>query len=216
LFGERYKSESDITLSSSKKNIFLSQPFLVRWSLYIKTPIVISDILISSCRKMNRDSQRQLYEIMAPKLYRTCRRYLKKEEDIEEALADSFYTIFTKIGQVRDNGSFEAWARRVTVNHCLRSIKKNVNFNMYIDDAGPAVTPVAEINTDLEEADLLKLLTLIPEGCRTVFNLYVIEGFSHKEIAGMLAVTEGTSKSQLNAAKTKLKGLIHTYYKQAR
>jgi len=163
---------------------------------------------------MHRDAQRQVYELMAPKLYRTCRRYLKKEEEAEEALADAFYSIFTKIHQLSDVRVFEAWARKITVNQCLLSIRKNVNFNLYLDDVKLLSQPVTDHVTDLEEEDLLNLLQLIPSGCSTVFNLFVIEGYSHKEIASMLSVSEGTSKSQLNVAKTKLKELINNMYYQ--
>jgi len=163
---------------------------------------------------MHRDAQRQVYELMAPKLYRTCKRYLKKEEEVEEALADAFYTIFTKINQLKETKVFEAWARKITVNHCLRSIKNNVNFNMYLDDIKILSQPVTDHSTDLEEEDLIKLLQSIPEGCRTIFNLFVIEGYTHKEIADLLSISEGTSKSQLNVAKTKLKELINNLYYQ--
>ncbi|MFT3795617.1 RNA polymerase sigma factor [Flavobacterium sp.] len=166
---------------------------------------------------MHRDAQREVYEQMAPKLYRTCKRYLKKEEDIEEAMADAFYTIFTKLDQLKEIGAFEAWARRITVNQCLLTIRKNVNFNMYLDDAKLSVQPVTEAATHLEEEDLLNLLNFIPAGCRTIFNLFVIEGYGHKDIADMLNISEGTSKSQLNVAKTKLKELVNQlYYQKAR
>jgi RNA polymerase sigma-70 factor (ECF subfamily) len=175
---------------------------------------VINETLIAGCKKMHRDAQRQMYEYMAPKLYRTCKRYLKKEEEIEEALADAFYTIFTKLDQLNEVKAFESWARRITVNHCLHSIKKNVNFNMYLDDVKIISQPVTAELTDLEEEDLLNLLHHIPKGCQTVFNMFVIEGFSHKEIAEMLSISEGTSKSQLNAAKTKLQELVNNLYYQ--
>jgi RNA polymerase sigma factor (sigma-70 family) len=175
---------------------------------------VITENLILSCKKMQRDAQRQVYEFMSPKLYRTCKRYLKKEEEIEEAMADAFYTIFTKLDQLKEFQAFEAWARKIMVNYCLMTIRKKVNFNMYLDDMKEVSHPVTAAATDLEEEDLLHLLTLIPLGCRTVFNLFVIEGYSHKEIAELLSITEGTSKSQLNASKTKLKELINQLYYQ--
>ena len=163
---------------------------------------------------MQRDAQRQVYEHMAPKLYRTCKRYLKKEEEIEEVLADAFYTIFTKLDTLKELGAFEAWARKITVNHCLHQLKRNVNFNLYLEETKLHVQPESLPETQLEEEDLLNLLHFIPEGCKTVFNLFVIEGYGHKEIAGMLNISEGTSKSQLNAAKTKLKDLINGFYYQ--
>ncbi|HEU4497439.1 MAG TPA: sigma-70 family RNA polymerase sigma factor [Flavobacterium sp.] len=163
---------------------------------------------------MHRGAQRQVYELLAPQLYRTCKRYLKKEEEIEEALADAFYAIFTKINQLKEPKAFEAWARKVAVNQCLLSLKKNVNFNMYLDDVKLISQPAAGHATDLEEEDLLNLLDLIPQGCRTIFNLFAIEGYSHKEIAITLGISEGTSKSQLNASRTKLQDLVNNLYYQ--
>lgn len=175
---------------------------------------MINETLISNCKKMNRDAQRQVYEHMAPKLYRVCRRYLKKEEEIEEALADTFYTIFTKLDQLKEEKAFEAWARKIAVNYCLAGIRKNTNFNMYLDDVKVLSQPFTDEMNTLEEEDLLNLLNHIPDGCKTVFNLFVIEGYGHKEIAAMLNISEGTSKSQLNASKTKLKELVNKLYYQ--
>ncbi len=170
--------------------------------------------IIQACRKQHREAQRKLYEYMAPKLYFICKRYLKKEEEIEEVLADGFYIIFTKIDQLKENYAFEAWARKIVVNQCLLQLKKNLNFNLYLEDVNYKSQPLADEVTQLEEADLLNLLNFIPEGCRTIFTLFVIEGFSHKEIAVQLGISEGTSKSQLNASKTKLKELVNTFYYQ--
>lgn len=175
---------------------------------------MIDEKLISGCKKNHRDAQRQLYELLAPKLYRACKRYLKKEEEIEEALADAFFTIFTKIDQLKEIKAFEGWARKITVNQCLLSIKKNVNFNMYLDDVKIISHPTTPEITELEEEDLLNLLHLIPSGCQTIFNLFAIEGYGHKEIAAMLSISEGTSKSQLNVAKSKLRALVNDLYYQ--
>jgi RNA polymerase sigma factor (sigma-70 family) len=175
---------------------------------------VIDEKLITACKKMQRDAQRQVYEHLAPKLYRTCKRYLKKEEEVEEALADAFYTIFTKLDQLKEVKAFEGWARKITVNQCLLSIKKNVNFNLYLEDISTYNQPIIEEETELEDDDLLSLLLEIPEGCQTIFNLFVIEGYSHKEIATLLNISEGTSKSQLNVAKGKLKILVNQLYYQ--
>ena len=142
---------------------------------------------------MHRDAQRQVYELMAPKLYRTCKRYLKKEEEIEEALADAFYTIFTKLDQLKEWAAFEAWSRKITVNHCLATIKKKTNFNLYLDDVKLLSQPFTDEVTELEEEDLLNLLNQLPVGCKTIFNLFVIEGYAHNEIATMLKISEGTS-----------------------
>ena len=163
---------------------------------------------------MQRDAQREVYNYMSPKLYFTCKRYLKKEEEIEEAMADALYTIFTKLEQLKEVKAFEAWARRIAVNQCLLTIRKTTNFNMYLDDVKMMSQPFTPEVTQLEEEDLMNLLKLIPEGCRTIFNLFAIEGYAHKEIAEMLHISEGTSKSQLNVAKTKLKDLVNQLYYQ--
>lgn len=175
---------------------------------------MIDEQLIIACRKMHRDAQRKVYELMAPKLYQICKRYLKKEEDIEEVLADAFVIIFTKIDQLKENAAFFGWAKRIAVNECLHLLKKNVNFNLYLEETSLKIQPEVAQDTHLEEQDMLKLLNYIPEGCKTVFNLFAIEGYSHKEIATMLKISEGTSKSQLNVAKTKLKDLINNFYYQ--
>ena len=175
---------------------------------------MINENLILACKKMHRDAQREVYELMAPKLYRTCKRYLKKEEEIEEVLADTFYTIFTKMDQLKEVGAFEAWARKIAVNQCLHQLRKNVNFNLYLEDNPFKIQPQSAPETQLEEEDLLNLLNFIPEGCKTIFNLFAIEGYGHKEIANMLNISEGTSKSQLNVAKTKLKDLVNNLYYQ--
>lgn len=175
---------------------------------------MINEKLLIDCKKQQREAQRQVYEQLAPKLYRTCKRYLKKEEEIEEALADAFFIVFTKIDQLKELKAFEGWARKIAVNQCLLTIRKNVNFNMYIDDIKMNTQPSIPEMSDLEEEDLMKLLDFLPEGCKTIFNLFVIEGFGHKEIASMLNISEGTSKSQLNVAKTKLKDLVNNLYYQ--
>lgn len=175
---------------------------------------MIDEKLILECKKMHRASQRQVYELLAPKLYRTCKRYLKKEEEIEEVMADAFYTIFTKLDQLKEILAFEAWARKITVNQCLLTLKKKVNFNIYLDDMKLEPKLETPEETVLDEEDLLQLLNHIPEGCKTVFNLFAIEGYSHKEIATMLGISEGTSKSQLNVSRTKLKELVNNLYYQ--
>ena len=170
--------------------------------------------LIQACKKQQRDAQRQVYELLARKLYYTCSRYLKKEEEIEEAMADAFYIIFTKIDKLKEELAFESWAKKIAVNQCLMQLKKNVNFNLYLEDVSLKNQPLTDEMCELEEEDLLNLLNYLPDGCKTVFSLFVIEGFSHKDIAEKLQISEGTSKSQLNVAKTKLKDLVNQFYYQ--
>jgi RNA polymerase sigma-70 factor (ECF subfamily) len=178
---------------------------------------VIDEKLLSDCKKMQRDAQRQLYELLSSRLYFICKRYLKKEEDIEEVVADTFYTIFTKLHQLKEDKAFIGWAKKIAVNHCLLHLKKSTNFNLYLEDTKGSLQPISDAVTKLEEEDLLQLLNYLPEGCRAVFNLFAIEGFSHKQIAKELQISEGTSKSQVHFAKNKLQQLVHNlYYQQAK
>jgi RNA polymerase sigma-70 factor (ECF subfamily) len=156
-----------------------------------------------------------LYERMAPKLYQTCRRYLDNQHDIEEVLADTFYIILTKIGQLKEAGAFEGWARRITVNQCLSHLRKRISFGVYIDESAAAEKASSETMAPMDANDLMALLQQLPDGCRAVFNLYVIEGYTHKEIAELLQISEGTSKSQLNFSRRKLQELVHQFYDQS-
>ncbi len=198
----------------AKKITTLFQPFQVYNTLYKKDTLSMEENLINQCRQMHRASQKQVYELLAPRFYLVCKRYLKKEEEIEEALADAFYTIFTKINQLKENLAFEGWAKKIVVNQCLLTIRKTKDYKVYLEDV--SIQPLAEHSNEtfLEEEDLLKLLNYLPEGAKTIFVLYAIEGYSHKEIAEQLGISEGTSKSQLNVSRTKLKELIEMYYNQ--
>lgn len=175
---------------------------------------MIDEQLLTACKARHRHSQRLVYEYMAPRLYHTCKRYLKQEEEIEEALADVFYILFTKLDQLNETAAFEAWARKITVNQCLATLRKKVNFNVYLDDIKTEPEQFSIHASGLEEEDLLNLLQYLPEGCCTIFNLYAIEGYTHKEIAARLNISEGTSKSQLSVAKSKLKVLVNQLYFQ--
>lgn len=162
--------------------------------------------LILQCQRNDRNAQRKVYEKMAGKLYSVCRRYLKNDEDIEEALADTFYKIFTKIDQLHNPDIFEAWARKITVNECLQKLRTAQRLHIALDENNVISSDAGE-HVSFEK-DILHLLNFLPEGCRAIFNLFAIEGYPHKEIATMLSISEGTSKSQLNFARKKLQELL--------
>ncbi len=169
--------------------------------------------LIQGLQKQNRSTQKQVYDLLSPKLYNLCRRYLQHDVEIEEVLSDAFISIFKNIHQLKDEEKFEAWARQITVNQCLALIrKKKVKYQTNVEDfAYEKATETQEADFLLEE-DLMLLLQQLPEGCKTIFNLYAIEGYTHKEIAERLKISVGTSKSQLNAARKKLQGLVQKFY----
>jgi len=163
--------------------------------------------LLIECQRNDRNAQRKVYEKMAGKLYSVCKRYLKNDEDIEEVLADTFYKIFTKLNQLENHEIFEAWARKIAVNECLQKLRslKALDISLEEELVESTGSPTDSISF---EKDILKLLNFLPEGCRAIFNLFAIEGYPHKEIAIMLSISEGTSKSQLNFARKKLQELL--------
>lgn len=163
--------------------------------------------LLLECQRNDRNAQRKVYEKMAGKLYSVCRRYLKNDEDIEEALADTFYKIFTKINQLHNPDIFESWARKIAVNECLQKLRAAKQLYISLEEDHVITSDVVSENISFEK-DLLNLLNFLPEGCRAIFNLFAIEGYPHKEIAVMLSISEGTSKSQLNFARKKLQELL--------
>ncbi|AZA84457.1 RNA polymerase subunit sigma-24 [Chryseobacterium lactis] len=163
--------------------------------------------LLLECQRNDRNAQRKVYEKMAGKLYSVCRRYLKNDEDIEEVLADTFYKIFTKINQLQTPETFEAWTRKIAVNECLQKIRTNKALFISLEE-NMVDSPDGSPENISFEKDILSLLKFLPEGCRAIFNLFAIEGYPHKEIAAMLSISEGTSKSQLNFARKKLQELL--------
>lgn len=163
--------------------------------------------LLLECQRNDRNAQRKVYEKMAGRLYSVCRRYLKNDEDIEEVLADTFYKIFTKITQLHNPDTFEAWARKIAVNECLQKLRTDKALFISLEENLIHSAEGTAENISFEK-DILNLLNFLPEGCRAIFNLFAIEGYPHKEIAAMLSISEGTSKSQLSFARKKLQELL--------
>ncbi len=145
-----------------------------------------------------------MYERFASQMYGVCMRYLKNEMDAEDALLNGFMKIYKNIDRFEAKGSFEGWVRRIMVNESLAFLRKKEPLHMGIDDSHIQVAGSGAADQDLAEGELLELLRTLPAGYRAVFNLYAIEGYGHKEIADMLGITEGTSKSQLSKARAML------------
>jgi RNA polymerase sigma factor (sigma-70 family) len=163
--------------------------------------------LIAACVRGEHRAQRQLYDQLAGLMLTVCRRYLKRREDAEEALLMGFAKMFRALPNYRFEGSFEGWVRRIMVNEALMQLRQRESMLVSVEDfAQPenlATTP-ATADTQLQAEDLMSLLADLPTGYRTVFNLYALEGFGHQEIAEMLGISEGTSKSQLSKARAML------------
>jgi len=169
------------------------------------------DELISGCRKDNSNSQRELFERYSSRMLGVCRRYVSNLEDAEDIMTGGFMKIFEKIGQYRGEGSFEGWMTRIMVNESLSHIRKNKNMSVEVSiEKAEYELNYSSTLEKLHAEQLLKMIDEMPVGYRTVFNLFVVEGYSHKEIAEMLDIAEGASKSQLSRAKAFLREKIVT------
>ena len=165
--------------------------------------------IIEKCNKQERKSQNLLFNLYAPLMKSICLRYMKNEVDAEDALIKGFYKILSNIHSYSGTGSFEGWMKRIVINECLMLLRKNCNFNLTIpiENAGGDKIKVEFVDS-LTYNEILKLLDELPSGYRTVFNLFVIEGYKHREIAEKLNISINTSKSQLILARRRMQKLV--------
>jgi len=168
------------------------------------------DQLIYNCQKNDTKAQSELYELFSSKLFSICLKYSRNYAEAEDNLQDSFITIFKKIKQYKNKGSFEGWLKRITINTALQRYRKQKVFDIVNEDA------IEDEEVDIDENDvslefLLSCIQELPDRYRLVFNLYVLDGYSHKEISEMLEINLGTSKSNLARARMILKEKITTY-----
>lgn len=163
--------------------------------------------LIYNCQKQDPKAQEQLYRLFSSKLFSICLKYSNDTPSAEDTLQDAFITIFEKIRQFKNQGSFEGWMKRITVNTALQKFRKQKVFDIVNEDQ--VEETIVEIDEDEVSLDyLLSIIQKLPDRYRLVFNLYVLDGFSHKEISEMLTISTGTSKSNLARARAILKEKI--------
>jgi RNA polymerase sigma-70 factor (ECF subfamily) len=165
--------------------------------------------LVTACKKQNAKAQRMLYDRYAPIMLGMCRRYVRGELEAEDVMIKGFMKVFSKIDLFEGKGSFEGWMKRIMINESLTYIRQNKAMYLETDIEVAEREPDYDlISTELEAKDLLKMVNELPSGYRTIFNLYAIEGYSHKEIAELLGINENTSKSQLSRARMQLQKKI--------
>jgi RNA polymerase sigma-70 factor (ECF subfamily) len=165
--------------------------------------------LIKECRQGDRKAQRDLYDMYSSKMYALCYRYVRNPMEAEDIMVIAFMKVFDHIGQFKGEGSFEGWIRRIMVNEALSHLRKNRNMYLETDIEYADQQPHYEEHyNQLEADDLVNMIKELPAGYRTVFNMYAIDGYAHKEIAEQLGITESTSKSQLNRARAYLKKML--------
>ena len=168
-----------------------------------------NDELLKRLREQDRTAQKWLYERYSPLMFSVCRRYLRSREDAEEALVSGFYKVFSQIESFAGMGSFEGWVRRIMVNESLMTLRK-IQPLIFPGDEGNIAEQSDSFNieADISAREIIEMLDQLPPGYRTIFNLYVLEGFKHHEIADTLGISINTSKSQLVLAKEKLCNLL--------
>ncbi|MDA0177855.1 MULTISPECIES: RNA polymerase sigma factor [Mesoflavibacter] len=166
--------------------------------------------LIHNCKKNDTKAQSELYKLFSSKLFSLCLKYSRNYAEAEDNLQDSFVTIFKNIKQYNHKGSFEGWLKRITINTALQCYRNQKVFEIVNEEV------IEDQTVDIDEENikldfLLKCIQELPDRYRLVFNLYVLDGYSHNEISNLLKITSGTSKSNLARARLILKEKINAY-----
>lgn len=165
--------------------------------------------LIEGCRRQDRNAQKSLYDRYSGKMLGLALRYVRDRMKAEDIMVTAFTRVFQRISQFKSEGSFEGWIRRIVINEALSYLRKNQGLYLETDIEQAHATPdYTRLGDHLEMEDLLNMVQELPAGYRIVFNMYAIDGYSHKEIGEQLGISEGTSKSQLNRARAYLQKLL--------
>lgn len=165
--------------------------------------------LIKGCLRRERNAQQQLFDLYSAKMYGICYRYVRHPMEAEDILVTAFTKVFERIAQFKGEGSFEGWIRRIMVNEALTYLRKSRS--MYLEtelEQAEREPDYDRLGDHLEAEDLMKMIQELPAGYRLVFNMYAIDGYSHKEIAEQLGISENTSKSQLSRARVYLQKML--------
>ncbi|MBO0948300.1 RNA polymerase sigma factor [Fibrella forsythiae] len=167
--------------------------------------------LVVALQRGEARAQKIVYERYANRMMAICLRYVANQADAEDVLIESFMRVFERVNQFRSEGSFEGWIRRIMVTESLMFLRKNKSLRQEISLESVTEEPDYQwADEALQANDLLRLVAQLPDGYRTIFNLYAIEGYSHAEIASLTGISEGTSKSQLSRARALLQQRIKT------
>lgn len=157
--------------------------------------------LIKKATQNHREAQRILYELYAPKMLSVCRYYIRDMQHAEEMMLNGFFKVFTKLKDFKQEGSFEGWIRRIMIREAISFLRQQKNVEFSTDEIEVYDEVTNNIKTEMEVEEIQLLIDNLPEGYRIVFVMYAIEGYKHREIAELLSITEGTSKSQLFKAR---------------
>mgnify|MGYP003456241682 FL=1 len=171
--------------------------------------------LIAACVRQDRSAQRKMYERYSSRMFAVCMRYAQNVEVAKDILQDGFVTLFSKIGEYKNEGSFEGWMRRIFVNTALMQLRKRdvLKGSEDVTEAKWDIPVEDNVFDKIDGQKVMKLISEMPIGFRTVFNLYVLDGFSHQEIARQLNISEGASRSQLSRGRCWLQERINKLIK---
>ncbi len=173
--------------------------------------------LLRGCMEGNRRMQEELYRRFSPRMYAVCLRYAGNAEEAEDILQEGFIKVFKKMDSFRSEGSFEGWVRRIFVNTAIEHFRRKRYLMPVTEKEENTIEgKYTSVLDELAEKDILALVQELSPGYRTVFNMYVVEGYTHKEIADILNISEGTSKSQLSRAKVILQDMVRTFIDKQR
>lgn len=178
-------------------------------NLYSVLPVMTDEQLIKHCLENNRNAQKELFEKFSRKMMSLCIRYAGNEDDAKDILQEGFIKVFTHLKDYSGSGSLSGWIKSIMVNTSLNFIRKSVYIKELVEMEEEHVLSGSEQSESrLGEQELMKLIRSLPDGFRTIFNLFAIEGYSHKEIAQMLGISENTSKTQYLRARARLQKMI--------
>jgi len=163
---------------------------------------------VKDCVKGNPEARKVLYDMHAPQMLSLCYRYARSKDDAEDIFQKGFYLVYKNIGQLKDPLALRGWVKRIFVNAALQHNQQKQTLYPLNDCEGEEMAGVNDALSNLETAELTKLIQALPRRCREVFNMYVVEGYSHKEIAEAMNISVGTSKSQLHDARKTLQEAV--------
>jgi RNA polymerase sigma factor (sigma-70 family) len=166
--------------------------------------------LVEQCQKGDRTAQEELYNLYAGAMYNICRRFMGDEEEAKDILQDSFIDAFRKLPTLRETGTFPLWLKRIVTNNCINALrKKRLSTTSMEENLEVAEDELMDYDyTNHQVGEVMSSIDHLPEGCRTVLNLYLFEGYDHKEIAQILNVTESASKAQYSKAKARIRNML--------
>lgn len=165
--------------------------------------------ILTDCKKQDRSAQFKLYKLYSKAMYNICHRMMNEETDAEDALQEAFVKAFANLNTYKYDATFGAWLKRIVINTCISKIKKRKMLFTDIDDKD--FVDVQQVDYGDVQMDVQKIqraVSILPEGYRVIFSMYALEGYDHQEIADVMGISVGTSKSQYSRAKVKIKEIL--------